>query len=236
MKFHAHYSSSKHNLYEVVADNGKRLLIECGLPWGKMQEALGFDLGGIEACLCSHSHLDHSKAMADVMRAGIDCYASVDTFEALCLTRNRKAIIVGDEVLIRSLPSFEVLCFGVTHDVPCLGFVVREKATGEYLLFATDFFCLEQEFVHPFSIVAIACSYDMHVLQARVAAGDIDETLAKRLLTSHPSKQWLMGYLAGHVDLSVCREIVLLHMSGSNLNKEATRREIQQETFIPVRV
>ncbi|KKM78190.1 hypothetical protein LCGC14_1362370, partial [marine sediment metagenome] len=183
-----------------------------------------------------------SKAVKSVMKNGINVYASQETFDAQGVTDDQAewhantldGIDVGDgtRYAILNLDSFDVLPFKVQHDVPCLGFVIREKATGEYLLFATDFFCLEQRFPYLFSIVALACSYDKDVLQRRVDEKTIDESLAKRLLFSHPSKQWLMGYLQDHVDLSKCRALYLLHCSAGNLNKEATRKEIQEEFYI----
>lgn len=236
MRFISHYSSSKGNLYEVVADlSGGRLLVECGVPWAKLREALKYDLHGIEGCLISHEHKDHSKAAMQVMRQGINIYSGLGTWEGLSAYENeyrhwRKAKVLHNEIL--HLPSFDVLPFEVQHDVPCLGFVIHEKATDEYLLFATDFFCLEQRFFYPFSIVALACSYDKDILQRLVDNQAIDETLAKRLLFSHPSKQWVMGYLRDHVDRSKCREIHLLHCSAGNLFGEVARWEIESEFMI----
>jgi len=238
MKFISHYSSSKGNAYEVVADSGGRLLVECGVPWAKMEKALGFRLYGIEGCLLSHSHADHCRAAKDLTKNVINVYASHETLDAIGITDWHANILdcieVGDETRyqIRHLDSFDVLPFGVQHDVPCLGFVIHERATDEYLLFATDFFCLEQKFPYPFSIVALACSYDTDILQRLVDNQAIDETLAKRLLFSHPSKQWLMDYLLYYVNRSKCREIYLLHCSAGNLDAEAARLEIETEFMI----
>jgi len=57
MKFIQHYSGSSGNLYEVVSNNGKRLLIEAGVVWAKVQKALRYDLKSISGCLLSHEHL-----------------------------------------------------------------------------------------------------------------------------------------------------------------------------------
>lgn len=165
------------------------------------------------------------------MRAGIDLYSSAGTLDALCLTKNRKAKIVEDGAIVR-LDSFDVLPFDVQHDVPCMGFVVREKATGEFLLFATDFYCLEYRFVYKFDIIMLACSYDKDILTRLVDSGSINEALAKRLLFNHSSKQWVKKYLQDCCERSKCREIHLLHMSGSNINKRKTRKEFRDEFFI----
>ena len=233
MQFIQHASSSSGNLYEIIATNGKRLLIDPGVPWAKLIKSLGFDLGGIEACLVTHEHQDHCKSVGAVMSAGIDVFASTGTFEALhCPESDRRAIRIESE-LITGINSFEILCFDVIHDAAePLGFVIQERATGEFLLFVTDSAFLEQQFSYPFGIIAIGCSYDMDILQERVDAGTIDESLAKRLLTSHSSKQWVRGYLRDFCDRSKLREIHLLHCSGENLDKEATRKEIEAEFFV----
>ena len=175
------------------------------------------------------------------MIAGIEVSAAHATLDALDVAGERHAHAFSDYGVgdawrynIQEFESFQVLPFPVDHDVACTGFVVREKATDEYLLFAIDFFALEQRFSYPFSIVALSCSFDKDILQRLVDDKAIDEGLAKRLLFSHPSKQWLMDYLRDHVNLSKCRQIHLLHCSAGNLDKEAARKEIEDEFMIEV--
>jgi len=95
MKFIQHYSGSKGNLYEVVSNDGKRLLIEAGVVWPTLQKALKYDLKGISGCLLSHEHQDHSKAIKDVMRAGIDVYASYNTLDVLDIAGKRRANVLN---------------------------------------------------------------------------------------------------------------------------------------------
>jgi len=236
MKFQQLYSSSFGNLYMVTAANGKRLMIECGVPWAKLQEALDYNLGGIVGCLVSHEHADHSKAVKKVMQAGIDVYSDCDTLDVLDVLDNHRAIPTPSQTLLR-LDSFEVLFFPVNHDaVQPLGFIIRVKESHKFLLFATDTSHITQRFKVPFSIIAIECSYDKDVLQKRVDTKDIDESLARRLLTSHMEKREAMRYLSEFCDLSKCREIHLLHMSGDNLDKEQTKTEFEKKFFIETRI
>lgn len=178
------------------------------------------------------------------MKAGIDVYASEPTLEALCIIKSRRTKSIEGGVMVR-LESFGILPFDVGHDdIACLGFLIREMETGDYLLFVTDYLCLEQEFHYrpdgqrkeqvriPFSIVAIGCNFSGDILQAAVDAGTINESVAKRILRSHPSKEAVQLYLREHCDLSQCREIHLLHCSSGNLDREATRKEISEEFLI----
>ena len=86
-----------------------------------------------------------------------------------------------------------------------------------------------------FSIIALECSYDPYLLADRVRNGTINETLAKRLLDSHMSKDETKRYLANCCNLSKCKEIHLLHMSGDNIIKANARREFKDLFMIETR-
>lgn len=232
MIFQQHYSSSRSNLYTVTAANGRRLLLECGIAWPKLQKALSYDLTNIDGCLLTHEHADHSKAVKEVMRAGIDVYSSAGTFEALGFNGNRRAKPIKKYVGITN-SNFDCYAFPINHDAnEPLGYIIREVATNDYLLFIPDTSHIKQRFKIKFSIIAIECSYDKDILQSRVDTQEINETLAKRLLTSHMEKRVAMNYLSEFCDLSRCREIHLLHMSGDNINRLKTKKEFEKRFFI----
>lgn len=232
MTFEQHYSSSRANLYTVTAANGRRLLLECGVRWPVLLKALDYDLDNIDGCLLTHEHADHSKAVRQVMAAGIDVYSSAGTFEALGVKNNRRAKIL-ESYAGATNKFFDCYAFPLNHDAAePFGFIVREIETNEYLFFASDSSHIKQRFALKFSIIAIGCSYDINILQHRVDTQDINETLAKRLLTSHMEKQTTMKYLAEFCDLYKCRQIHLLHMSADNIDKQATKSEFEKKFFI----
>lgn len=49
-------SSSSGNSYILETQSGS-LLIECGIQFKKIQQALGYDLSSVRGCLISHEHL-----------------------------------------------------------------------------------------------------------------------------------------------------------------------------------
>jgi len=235
MDFIQHYSGSSGNLYEVIANNGKRLLIDPGVRWIQVQRALKFNLEGIEGCFCSHGHQDHCKSLAAVRRAGIEIYATMTTMKSARVSGRRINVVEG-KTLVTAMESFSVYCFDTLHDCEgSLGFVVREKQTGEFLLFATDTKCIRQKFPYTFAIIAIECGYNGPYLAKRVAEGKTNEALAKRLLTSHMEESEALRYLQDFCDLSQCREIHLLHMSADNINKERVVAEYEKELFLEAR-
>ena len=231
MRFVQHYSGSAGNLYEVVIDAGKRLLIDPGVSWMRIQEALDYDLSDIVGCLLTHEHKDHSKAVQDVMQAGIKVFASAGTFEALGIKEGRRAKIVKDKSIIRFNPGFKVRAFAAHHDcAEPLGFLIRD--TSDYLFFATDTAYISQRFAIAFDIIAIECSYDIEILKKQVESQEINETVAKRLLDSHLEKRQTMRYLDEFCDLGKCRELHLLHTSDNTLDRVRVQKEFESKYFI----
>ena len=232
MRFEQHFSSSSGNLYAVTSSSGQRLMIECGVPWKKLQQALGYDLRGVDACLLSHAHSDHSKSVRQVMQAGIDVYTSRGTIATLGIECERRVSPVEPGKAF-FLDGFTVYPFQTHHDAVCpLGFLVSDTDASRSLLFATDTSHITQRFTVPFNVVALEASYDRHILQERVDADAVDETLAKRLLGSHMEWRVTERYLAQFCDLSRCEQIHLLHLSADNIDKEKVRRHIEGRFFI----
>lgn len=237
MKFEQLHSSSSGNAYVVTAANGKRLLIECGVAWPLLQKALDYDLSGIEGCLLSHEHKDHSKAVKDVMKAGINVYSSRGTFEACGVLGDRRAVMVSEKmnyyIGTSRAGGFYVAPYNINHDA-LEPFMYIVGGDGEHLLFATDTPFIKQKFKVPFDIIAIECSYNEPYLRKRVDEGTIDKELAKRLLKSHMEESTCLSYLQNCCDLSKCHSIHLLHMSHDNINLDRIKKEFKAKLFIEV--
>lgn len=75
-------SGSRGNAY-LVSDGVTPILLECGLSIKQIRQGLGFGLTEVAACLVTHEHQDHSKAIRDVLRMGVYVYASPGTIGAL---------------------------------------------------------------------------------------------------------------------------------------------------------
>ena len=73
-------SGSSGNCYLLETEK-ETLIIECGIRYRDILKGLNFDLNKVVGCLISHEHGDHSKAINEIMNAGIDVYMSVGTKE-----------------------------------------------------------------------------------------------------------------------------------------------------------
>ncbi len=222
-------SGSTGNCYQVT-DGSTSLLIEAGIPYKEIQRGLNFRVSDIVGVLVSHEHKDHCKAVADMIKAGIDCYMSQGTAEALELSGHRVKIV-------KPLQQFEIgtwtiLPFETQHDAKePVGFLLGNQA-GEKLLYATDTYYVRYRF-EGLTHIMVECNYSLDILQANVEAGLVPEVLKNRLLKSHFSLEHVKDFFKAN-DLSRVREIWLLHMSDGNSDTDRFKREVQEITGKPV--
>ena len=218
MKFEALASSSSGNAY-IVTDRDTRILLECGVSHKKLQKLSGFSLSEFQACLVSHEHKDHAKAVTDLISRGMAVYMSPGTAEAL----ETDAVNLIEHMEQFNVGSLDIVPFTTFHDAAePLGFLIKSRVDGDVLAFATDTVNLRYKFPG-LNILAIEANYDKHILER---CEKMPEKARYRITNSHMEIDTLCDYLRS-LDLSQCREIHLLHLSnatsheGHFLNKVA---------------
>lgn len=218
-------SGSKGNCY-VIAHDGSRLMIECGLPYREIQRAMGFDYSDLAACLVSHEHKDHSKCAKELSRAGVLVLSSMGTMTA---------VGAGKPIMPKAkydIPPFNVRTFPVVHDAADpIGFIV--SAGNDELLYLTDTMYSPHRFTEKFTHLMIECNYSLDVLREREQAGKLDKSLKHRVMYSHMEIRTAMNLIES-LDRSRLREIHLLHLSDANSDAEAFRAEAERKFAVPV--
>ena len=211
MKFEALASSSSGNAY-IVADEQTKILLECGIPHKKLQKLSGFSLSEFKACLVTHEHKDHAKSVQELISSGMDVYMSYGTAQALEtdlaeLIENMEQFNIG---------SLDIVPFTTYHDAKePLGFLIKSRVDGDVLAFATDTVNLRYQFPG-LNILAIEANYDKAIL---AKCEKLPEKVRHRIENSHMEIDTLCDYLRS-LDLSVCREIHLLHLSDASSHEE----------------
>lgn len=221
-------TGSTGNSYVLTAGSEK-LLLDCGVRYKDIQATLGFDTSSVAGCLITHEHNDHTKALKEVARAGIECYMTKGTADAKDASGHRIRII--EESRTFDVGQFTVLPFKTEHDAAePVGYLISYRRTGERLLYATDTYYLRYAFkgVH---YMLVECNYCQGIARTRYLNGEIAKTLYDRLMTSHFSLDNLKDFLEAS-DLTATRRIVLLHLSEDNSDERRMVREIRGLTSI----
>ena len=227
MQIQTFHSSSAGNLYRV-SDGDTALLIEAGLPIKQIKKLLSFQVSGVSGCLISHSHMDHAKAVKDLMKCGIDCYMTQGTADALDISWHRVHIIEAGKQF--SIGRWQILPFMAIHNVESVGFLLDSE--NERLLFSVDTQYIKYRF-RGLTHVMIEVNYDMKILRENVNRGSLDIFLAKQIIQNHMSLDTVKGFFKAN-DMSKVQEIHLLHLSNSNADAERFKKEVQEIVGRPV--
>jgi phosphoribosyl 1,2-cyclic phosphodiesterase len=218
-------SSSRGNCYHVT-DGSTSLLLECGINYREIQKGLNFRMSDVAGCLITHEHKDHSKSVFEVTRAGIDCYMSAGTAEAIESSGYRVKVVEAKKIYY--IGTWTILPFDVQHDVSePLGFLLVNQS-GEKLLFATDTYYIKYRF-KGLTHIMMECNYSMDILNENISSGSVPQVMKKRLMKSHFSLENVKEFFKAN-DMSKVQEIHLLHLSDNNSDEERFKREIMELT------
>ena len=225
-------SNSKGNAY-ILSNDREALLIECGVRFELIKQALQFNVAKVAGCIVSHEHGDHSKGVYDTLKAGIKVYASAGTHKALATENHHRAIVLKHAVP-HSIGRFKVMPFDVKHDVAePIGFLIEHEECG-LVLFLTDSYYSEYTFPGLNNII-VEANYDQRILDQRLANGEDPKFLRDRVIVSHMSLATCKGLLNAN-DLSQVNNIVLIHLSDRNADADRFKTEISLETGKPVHI
>ena len=225
-------SSSKGNAYTLTSPGAAPLLIEAGLPIRQLRERIGFSLSGYAGCIVSHEHGDHAKGVKDLLKAGVDCWMSSGTAQALDVFGHHRTNLIhtGER---HHVGPWGVTAFALAHDAAePLGFLV--SLGDDRLLFVPDTAYIETGFFGV-TIAALECNHVGDILDENVRIGRVDASLADRIRRSHMSLEGMIRMLKAN-DLGRCRQIYLLHLSDANSDEQRMKLEVQAACGIPVEV
>jgi len=227
-------SSSKGNAYLLQTDGVPPLLLEAGIPIKQIRVKLrnhGVSLSDLAGCLVSHEHGDHSKAVKDLLKAGVDCWMSEGTSKAIGMEHHHRICFLvesGSEIAIASV--WTVLPFALEHDAAePIGFIVGHG--DDRLLFIPDTSYVENRF-EGVTLIAVECNNIAEILSKNILEGHIPAIVGKRVRRNHMNLENLISMLKAN-DLSRCRAIYLMHLSDGNSNESRMIKEVQEATGIP---
>lgn len=220
-------SGSTGNCYRLKSGSSQ-LLLEAGISIKKIKEAIHWELGRIDGCLITHEHMDHAKAADELLRAGIELFMSKGTAEALLL--EDKVHEVAADTLF-SIGHWTIMPLQAQHDAAePLAWLISDG--DDKLLFATDTYYLHYKFTG-LTLIMLECNYSDELLKQRMLDGVITTPQARRLLRSHFSLRHAILFFS-KLDLSLVRQIWLLHISSMNGNPKLFETEIKKITGKPV--
>ena len=225
-------SSSLGNAY-IVSDGVTSILLDAGIPYKELQAKSNFKVNEVAACLLSHEHGDHSRAVKDLIKGAIDVYALHETLTALGVSEHYRTHTVEPSKTY-TIKTFEIMPVTMHHDVPCVGYMLYSKTTGERLFFATDTYKIT---VNPQSIdyLIFEINYQKEIVNELVNQGKVEPGIRARLLFSHYELSKALSWL-NKIDKSRLKRIYVAHLSSGNSNASEIKNAVIGETGVPTTI
>ena len=211
----------------ILGNGDEALLIECGVNIKEIKKALDFDFSKVVGCIVTHEHMDHAKMMFDVMRLGINVYASFGTLKARFVGNESRAKRIKSKEAFK-VGNFKIMPFDVKHDAAePLGFLIEHPDCGKVLFLTDTYFC-EYTFKGLNNII-IEANYSKEIIDAKFGSDSGKEFLRNRIIESHFSLANCKDMLSAN-DLTQVNNIVLIHLSDSNSNEKQFQKEVTDLT------
>jgi len=211
----------------LLQDGAHRLLLDCGLPWRWLRNAIG--PAPLDGILLTHEHGDHARGVGTALRFGHVVAATPGTLTALGVSSIfAVAAAPGQQI---ALGPWRAVPVPTRHDgarQPCAWLVGSPSgACGAYVC--------DAPYVHNrlggVTHWMVEANYD----PALLAAARLDEAQSHHIRAGHMSIDQAIALLGAN-DHSRSREIWLLHLSDRHADAEAFRRRVQGATGLPCHI
>lgn len=213
-------SSSSGNCY-ILQNGEEAIILEAGVRFSAVKEALNFDLSKIKVVVSSHLHGDHSKYLKDFALSGIPCLADESVFTHYGM--NLSTCIQAKHMHEYNFGGFSIKPFSVEHDVPTFGLLLNHPEMGK-TVFITDTGEINYSFRNLSNII-VEANFSDEIIERNVMNGVIHPVHEKRVKLSHLSLEKCVEWL-NCIDLSNVNNIVLVHLSGQNSDSDLFKKSI----------
>lgn len=211
-------SGSSGNCY--LLDSGEEILIiEAGIPFAEVKEAIDYQTSRIVGVLSTHEHGDHRKYLHEYEAIGIPVLKGNIYSDML------RELIVCESQGVHIGNDFIVFPFEVPHDVTCYGYLIKHWDMGN-LIFITDAKYVKYTFPGVNQIM-VEANYAQDILDENVSSGEIPESLRNRVMKSHMSFETAKGMVKANKSPDIMN-VIMCHLSSRNSDKERFKYEMQK--------
>lgn len=209
----------------ILETNTETLIIECGVTFAKIKQAIDFNVSKIQGCIVTHEHSDHAKYINDYMRNGVKVFSTNGTFRKTGFSVKSHNQIEINTSKTFEVGNFKIKAFDINHDAEePFGFLIYHPECGT-TLYLTDTSYSNYVF-NGLNNLIIECNYSEQIIEKKLNG---KEFLRDRIIGSHMSLETLLELLSKN-DLSKVNNIVLIHLSNSNSNAIEFKNAVRKAT------
>lgn len=208
-------SGSSGNCYVLKDSSGKMLLLDAGIPIMKIKEGCDWNVSDIVACLVTHKHMDHAKAVDDLEDMGITVFKPYAGESAKNIDSDFTAMGFP---LNDSNGHFKHTDADGT-ECPCYGYIISHPEMGK-MLYITDTEFVRWRFEDANHIL-VSCNY-----QNKYLADDVSGKWS-HVIRGHMELETCVAFIKANVSETL-RNVIICHLSSNNAVAEEMIEEISK--------
>ena len=208
------------------------ILLDAGIKFKAIQEALNFK--NPTAALITHEHKDHANiaTLKELLKRGVDVYATIGTIEALNLPRRHNLRGIATNVIWTVGNCFANM-IPAHHDAAApASFFVNDG--NDFLGYVVDTGCVDKGLVEQRGWIT-KLLIETNYTEATFFDAPIDAAQKERISQSHLAVEQVVEFFEAMLpDMASLKEIWLMHISNRHGNGELFRQMV--EAVVPENV
>lgn len=221
-------SGSSGNCYSLEINN-EILLLDAGFKYKDILKFIDYKIDKVVGCLTTHTHLDHSKGIKELVDNGVDVYALESVFTDKAIQNYRCRAVTPNTRY--QIGNFTILAFELEHDVENVGYLIKHVPTGETILYITDTYYVKYRFKNVNHFL-VECNYSKEIIDRTF---EDNMFLRNRVVQSHFELHNCIDFLKAS-DLSKLKTMTLLHLSSVNSDADYFKSEVEKAIGYPVNI
>ena len=197
-------SGSTGNCYLLIADNGEKLILDCGVPIKEIKKSLNWNIKKVVGVLCTHHHLDHSRSVKDFNDIGIPvCTPYVALLMNQFLQNSCFSVRTFD---LTTTDGKWTHTNGDGSECPCYGFWIQHPEMGT-MIYATDTELIKWRFKNVNHIL-LGVNYDPELLPG-------DDAKKNHVVRGHMSIDTACEFVKANASDQL-QNVIMCHLSKEN--------------------
>ena len=201
-KLHVVDSGSSGNTYLLDCD-GEILVIDCGIRFMNVKKILDFNIRGIVGAIVTHKHGDHSKAIPEYEKTGIEVW---------------KPYLDENLLQKKQMGDYTIRSFDCVHDTPCVGYLIEHPESGLKMLYASDTQYVKYVF-KDLTAILIETNYSDEFVNR-------EEAKYRHVIEGHLSIETAIECIKANMTEKL-KSIILCHLSAGNSDPIAFKESVK---------
>lgn len=213
-------TGSSGNCYALNSNDGKILLLDCGISIKDIKIGIDFRISDLAGCLTTHVHTDHSKSVNDLRRMGIPV---ITPYENNVKDTNLGGFFVKFFKLDDNQGHF-VHSNGDGSECPIFGYLVQHDKEPIKLIYVTDCQFVKWRFKDINNLV-IGIDYEDSLVDESNRAKNL------HIYSGHLSLSTACDFIRTLDEKHTLENVIVGHMSDTASDRGLYREKIEKATY-----